>query len=156
MMCETNRTGAVMSGLKSRNKGKGYEYEIARELYDQLGITFVRELDQTREKHLGDLVTNDCDFPFVLECKRRKSGVDSAWWDQVCAAAEYAGGDKMPALFYRLDRQKTRVRVPVQALTYLTFFVMAGDIAEKHDWKYACEMDIDTFCYVTREILANG
>ena len=55
-----------MSGLKSRNKGKGYEYEIARELYDQLGITFVRELDQTREKHLGDLVTNDCDFPFVL------------------------------------------------------------------------------------------
>jgi len=46
--------------------------------------------------------------------------------------------------------------VPVQALTYLTFFVMAGDIAEKHDWRYACEMDIDTFCYVTREILANG
>ena len=156
MMGKINRTGAVMSGLKSRNKGKGYEYEIAKELHNQLGITFQRELEQTREKNLGDLYTDDCDFPFVIECKRRKSGVDPKWWDQVCTAAEQAGDNKMPALFYRLDRQQTRVRLPVQAMTYLAFFIMSGDLAEKHDWRYACEMDIDTFCYVAREIIANG
>jgi hypothetical protein len=154
MMGKINQTGAVMSGLKSRNKGKGYEYEIAKELHHQLGLTFQRELEQTREKNLGDLYTDDCDFPFVIECKRRKTGVDPKWWDQVCIAAEQAG--KMPALFYRLDRQQTRVRLPVQAMTYLAFFIMSGDLAEKHDWRYACEMDIDTFCYVAREMLANG
>jgi len=152
-----SKTGAAMSGLKSRSKGRSYEYEIAKELYDQLGINFVRELDQTREKHLGDLVTTDFNFPFVIECKRRKAGspVSPDWWDQVCAAASYAGDGKMPVLFYRLDRQKTRARVPIQAMTYLSFFVMSGDLAEKHDWRYACEVDIDTFCYITREILAN-
>ena len=143
-----------MSGSKSRNKGRGYEYEIANELFQQLGINFVRELDQTREKHLGDLRTEDCNFPFVIECKRYKSGVSGDWWDQVCTAASIA--DKMPILFYRLDRQKTRVRMPVQALTLLAEYVPAGDIAEQHDWRMACEMDIDTPCYVIREILANG
>lgn len=143
-----------MSGSKSRNKGRGYEYEIANELFNQLGINFVRELDQTREKHLGDLRTEDCNFPFVIECKRYKCGVSGDWWDQVCTAAAIA--DKMPMLFYRLDRQKTRVRMPVQALTLLAEYVPAGDIAEQHDWRMACEMDIDTACYVIREILANG
>ncbi len=143
-----------MSGSKSRNKGRGYEYEIANELYDQLGLNFIRELDQTREKHLGDLRTEDCNFPFVIECKRYKSGVSGEWWDQVCTAAAIA--DKMPILFYRLDRQKTRVRMPVQAMTYLAEYIPAGDIAEKHDWRMACEMDIDTACYVIREVLANG
>jgi hypothetical protein len=143
-----------MSGSKSRNKGRGYEYEIANELFQQLGINFVRELDQTREKHLGDLRTEDCNFPFVIECKRYKSGVSGDWWDQVCTAAAIA--DKMPMLCYRLDRQKTRVRMPVQALTLLAEYVPAGDIAEQHDWRMACEMDIDTACYVIREILSNG
>lgn len=137
-----------MSGLKSRNKGRGFEYEIARELYDQLGLTFVRELAQTRQAGLGDLVTNDCDFPFVIECKRYKSGVDLAWWDQVCTAASIA--DKLPCLIYRLDYQKTRVRMPVQAIVCLT------ENGEQHDWKYAVEMDIDTACYLMREVLANG
>jgi len=146
-------TGADMSGSKSRNKGRGYEYEIAAELFQQLGINFVRELQQTRQAHLGDLVTTDCDFPFVIECKRYKSGVSPAWWDQVCTAAAIA--DKLPVLFYRLDHQKTRVRMPVQALTYLADYEPAGDIAEKHDWKMACEMDMDTACYVIREVLAS-
>jgi len=145
-----------MSGSKSRNKGRSYEYEIANELFQQLGINFVRELDQTREKHLGDLRTEDCNFPFVIECKRYKSGVSPDWWDQVCTAAAIAGDGKMPMLCYRLDRQKTRVRMPVQALTYLASFDPARDIAEQHDWRYACEMDFDTACYVIREILANG
>lgn len=145
-----------MSGSKSRNKGRGYEYEIANELFQQLGINFVRELDQTREKHLGDLRTEDCNFPFVIECKRYKSGVSGDWWSQVCTAAAIAGDGKMPMLCYRLDRQKTRVRMPVQALTLLAEYVPAGDIAEQHDWRMACEMDIDTACYVIREILANG
>ena len=143
-----------MGGSKSRNKGRGFEYEIANELFQQLGINFVRELDQTREKHLGDLRTEDCNFPFVIECKRYKAGVSGDWWDQVCTAAAIA--EKMPLLFYRLDRQKTRVRMPVQAMTHLAEYVPAGDIRERHDWRYACEMDFDTACYVIREVLANG
>lgn len=143
----------AMSGSKSINKGRGYEYEVIRELYQQLGLTFVRELDQTRTAHLGDLVTNDCDFPFVIECKRYKSSVSPAWWDQVCTAAAVAG--KLPCLIYRLDRQKTKVRMPVQAITYLADFTPAGDVSEQHDWKFAVEMDMDTACYVMREVLAS-
>ena len=143
-----------MSGLKSRNKGRGFEYSVARELYDQLGLTFVRELAQTRQAGLGDLVTNDCDFPFVIECKRYKSGVDPSWWDQVCTAASIAG--KLPCLVYRLDYQKTRVRMPVQAIVHLAEYQPSEDIAEQHDWKFAVEMDMETACYVIREVMANG
>lgn len=46
-----------MSGLKSRVKGRSYEYEIATELHHQLGFTFKRELDQTRQKWLGDVLS---------------------------------------------------------------------------------------------------
>tara|TARA_B100000497_G_C7489010_1_gene299488 strand:+ start:164 stop:598 length:435 start_codon:yes stop_codon:yes gene_type:complete len=143
-----------MSGSKSRNKGRGYEYEIANELFQQLGINFVRELDQTREKHLGDLRTEDCNFPFVIECKRYKSGVSGDWWDQVCTAASIA--DKMPMLFYRLDRQKTRVRMPVASLVGLAGYLPNQDIAEQYDWRYAVETDLDTAMMIIRETLANG
>ena len=143
-----------MSGSKSRNKGRGYEYEIANELFQQLGINFVRELDQTREKHLGDLRTEDCNFPFVIECKRYKSGVSGDWWDQVCTAASIA--DKMPMLFYRLDRQNTRVRMPVASLVGLAGYSPNQDIAEQYDWRYAVETDLDTAMMIVRETLANG
>lgn len=142
-----------MSGSKSRNKGRGYEYEIANELFQQLGINFVRELDQTREKHLGDLRTEDMNFPFVIECKRYKSGVSPEWWDQVCTAAAIA--DKLPMLFYRLDRQKTRVRVPIQALVDLSDLHKDYDEADEYPWKYAVEMDIDTACFFIRDFIAD-
>jgi hypothetical protein len=145
-----------MSGSKSRNKGRGYEYEIANELFQQLGLNFVRELDQTREKHLGDLRTEDCNFPFVIECKRYKSGVSGDWWDQVCTAASIAGNGKMPMLFYRLDRMKTRVRLPVTAIVGLAGYSANQDIAEQYDWRYAVETDLDTAMMIIREMLANG
>jgi hypothetical protein len=124
-------------------------------LFQQLGLNFVRELDQTREKHLGDLRTEDCNFPFVIECKRYKSGVSGDWWDQVCTAASIAGNGKMPMLFYRLDRQKTRVRMPVAALVGLEY-LFNQDIAEQYDWRYAVETDLDTAMMIIREMLANG
>ena len=140
-----------MSGSKSRNKGRGYEYEIANELFDRLGLNFIRELDQTREKHLGDLRTEDMNFPFVIECKRYKSGVSPEWWDQVCAAASIAG--KLPLLFYRLDRQSTRVRMPIQVLTELYCYAPNRDYAEEIDWRYACEVNMDTACYIIRDFI---
>ena len=145
-----------MSGSKSRSKGRGYEYEIANELFQQLGLNFVRELDQTREKHLGDLRTEDCNFPFVIECKRYKSGVSGDWWDQVCTAAAIAGNGKMPMLCYRLDRQKTRVRLPVAAIVGLAGYSANQDISEQYDWRYAVETDLETAMMIIREMLANG
>ena len=142
-----------MSGSKSRNKGRGYEYEIANELFQQLGLNFVRELDQTREKHLGDLRTEDCNFPFVIECKRYKSGVSGDWWDQVCTAAAVA--EKLPVLFYRLDFQKTRVRFPVQAIVGLAGYTSSGDKAEEYDWRYSVECDFETAIMIIRENLTN-
>lgn len=142
-----------MSGSKSRNKGRGYEYEIANELFDRLGLNFIRELDQTREKHLGDLRTEDMNFPFVIECKRYKSGVSPEWWDQVCAAASIAG--KFPLLFYRLDRQSTRVRMPIQVLRELDYYAPNRDYAEEIDWRYACEVDMHTACYIIRDFIAD-
>jgi len=151
---EATETGAAMSGSKSRNKGRGYEYEIAKELYEHLGINFVRELDQTRQAHLGDLVTTDCDFPYVIECKRYKSNVSGDWWSQVCTAAAVA--EKLPVLFYRLDRMKTRVRLPVAAIVGLAGYSANQDVAEQYDWRYAVETDLDTAMMIIRETLANG
>ena len=144
-------TGAAMSGSKSRSKGRSYEYEIANELFQHLGLNFVRELDQTREKHLGDLRTEDCNFPFVIECKRRKVGVSGDWWDQVCTAAAIA--EKLPVLFYRLDRMKTRVRLPVAAIVGLAGWSPNEDAAEQYDWRYAVETDLDTAMMIIREHL---
>jgi len=153
--------------VNSRNKGSAYERDVKNRLMDSLGLEFRRVLDQWAEAGLPDLVCDDREFPFIIECKRYKQGstfANPAHWDQVChAATKYTErrrvlrpheAAKLPALVYKYDRLPERWRVPIQALAMLSAFNPAQDIAEQYDWKYACEMSFDDFCMVCRELLA--
>ena len=125
----------------SRAKGANFEREIAANLEAELGFKFKRELNQYREKNLGDLICDDPAFPWSIECKRyAKGGFQNKWWEQAKSAANFAR--KMPCVIYRFDRDSTRVAIPLSAL-------------------WVCEnsriidVSFETFCYITREIM-NG
>lgn len=98
---------------KSRNKGAGFERDVARDLFLLTGVTFARNLEQVRAVDCGDLVPDDPAFPFLIECKRYAAGVSclTAWKDQASRAAEKTG--KIPAVVFRFDRQPVRVAVPM-------------------------------------------
>ena len=97
----------------SRNKGASFEREIANELTTKLELKhqLKRILEQTREKHLPDLILGR----WYLECKRYGSGNEpmDSWWEQVVSAS---GRDKIPALIYKFDRRPIKVRVPLSIL----------------------------------------
>ena len=143
--------------VNSRNKGASYERDVKNRLFDALGLEFRRVLDQWAEAGLPDLVCEDDAFPFVVECKRYKSGSTFAnpkHWEQCCAAATKAG--KIPALVYKYDRLPERWRIPIEALAMLSNYNPAGDRAETYSWAYACEMSFDDFCMVARELMCDG
>jgi len=97
----------------SRNKGASFEREIANELTTKLELKhqLKRILEQTREKHLPDLILGR----WYLECKRYGSGNEpmDSWWEQVVSAS---GKDKISALIYKFDRRPIKVRVPLSIL----------------------------------------
>ena len=97
----------------SRNKGASFEREIANELTARLELKhqLKRILEQTREKHLPDLILGR----WYLECKRYGSGNEpmDSWWEQVVSAS---GKDKIPSLIYKFDRRPIKVRVPLSVL----------------------------------------
>lgn len=127
--------------VNSRAKGANFELQTARALFDELGISFKRDLEQYRAGEHGDLIPDDPEFPFTLELKRYKDGPiggQSAWWQQTCVAAKREG--KFPALFYKYDRKPMRCVIPMAAIYPC-------------DHGYTVEMDFETFCYVTREIM---
>ena len=97
----------------SRNKGASFEREIGNLLTSDLGLknNIRRILEQTREKHLPDLMLGR----WYIECKRYGSGAEplEAWWQQVLEATQDAG---IPALVYKFDRRPIKVRVPLGAI----------------------------------------
>ena len=97
----------------SRNKGASFEREVANLLTNDLGLknNIRRILEQTREKHLPDLILGN----WYLECKRYGSGAEplEAWWKQVLEATRNKG---IPALVYKFDRRPIKVRVPLGAI----------------------------------------
>lgn len=125
-----------------RLKGAQYERQIAGVLFDLIGVKFKRDLEQYRSAERGDLVADDPDFPFTIECKRYASGSTArpGWWEQACIAARSQG--KWPALVYRFDRSDTRVRVLLETL--LTKYSGSGA------W---IEMPIQTFGILASELM---
>jgi len=128
-----------------RAKGAQFERQIAAILYDLTGVTFRRDLEQYRAANHGDLIANDSDFPFIIECKRYASGTTARpdWWNQACNAASAQG--KWPALVYRFDRCDTRVRVLLETL--LTNHAGSGA------W---IEMPIETFATLASELMGES
>ena len=98
----------------SRNKGVSFEREVANLLTSDLGLknNIRRILDQTRDKHLPDLMLGK----WYIECKRYGSGAEplEAWWQQVLSATRNKG---IPALVYKFNRRPIKVRIPLGAIT---------------------------------------
>lgn len=129
--------------VNGRNKGASFEREVAKMLFDELGIGFKRDLEQYRAGDHGDLIPDDDAFPFVLELKRYADGPiggQPVWWNQVVKAA--ARENKLPCLIYKYDRKPIRCVIPLDALM-------------QHKTDHVVEMDFEAFCYVTREMM-NG
>ena len=96
----------------SRQKGAAFENEIARQIFEHLGVQVKRNLEQYREKNQGDLVGLE---GWCIECKRyAEPKVQSTWWDQVCRSCT---GNEIPALIIKFDRRETFVIVPWRALS---------------------------------------
>ena len=97
----------------SRNKGVSFEREVANLLTSDLGLknNIRRILDQTRDKHLPDLMLGK----WYIECKRYGSGAEplEAWWQQVLSATRNKG---IPALVYKFNRRPIKVRIPLSAI----------------------------------------
>lgn len=143
--------------VNSRVKGSTAEREVAAILFDWLGLTFKRDLEQYRSADRGDLLCDEMDFPAVIEVKRYAKGTQAQprWWGQVCKASKTAG--KWPLLVYRYDRQDWRWRMPAQALVDLGIGINyrgARPDAE-YDWAYAVEMDTRTAMTFLREMISN-
>ena len=88
-------------GKKSRTKGKAFELEVARLLWNMLGVRVQRNLEQYQTNGLGDLVGWD---GVCIECKRRSKvtpGMIEDWWRETKSEA----GDNKPLLVYREDRK---------------------------------------------------
>ena len=126
----------------SRNKGASFEREVANLLTNDLNLTnsIRRVLEQTREKHLPDLILGR----WYLECKRYGSGAEplDAWWKQVLEATKNKG---IPALVYKFDRRPIKVRVPIGAINPSLHL----------DSPFTADLLWDDFIFLLKELYAN-
>ena len=136
-------------GRLAKNRGSSFELEIAKVLFDELGIQFQRNLEQVRTAGLGDLITSEPDFPFSLELKRRRSGVmiPAGAWMQSVEASDIDRGI-YPAVIYRYDHRKPRCVVPFSAIAEMETGLRTKTIHEKAD------ISLPRFCKLVREIMA--
>lgn len=143
--------------VNGRQKGAAAEREIAKLLFDELGMTFKRDLEQYRAADHGDLICDE-PFPFVIEVKRYKTGcaAQPAWWDQVCAAAKSAG--LLPMLVYKYNHQQWKWRMPAEAVMRagLPHGCMTMREDAELDWNYAVEMDTRCAMMIVRELLTDA
>ena len=143
--------------VNGRQKGAAAEREIAKLLFDELGLSFKRDLEQYRAADHGDLICDE-PFPFVIEVKRYKTGCapQPAWWDQVCAAAKSAG--LLPLLVYKYNHQQWKWRMPAEAV--MRAGLPHGNMGMREDaeldWNYAVEMDTRTAMMIVRELLCDA
>lgn len=98
--------GAAVSGARSRRKGADGEREVCALLRENLGGSFARNLDQTRDGG-GDVMCG----VYLIEVKRVQKASVAAWWKQAVASAKRKG--MVPCLWYRADRKPWRVVLPL-------------------------------------------
>ena len=134
--------------VNGRNKGSAFERSVAKLLEAELGIAFKRDLEQYRAGDHGDLIADDPDFPFVIECKRYAQGTGCRpnWWAQASAAANAVG--KLPCVIYKYDRREIRCVVSFTAL-YAAF---GSECKSEHQ----AELSLEAFCWLAREIMAGN
>lgn len=136
-------------GQLANQRGKIFERKIAQMLFDELGITFVRELDQVRKAGLSDLIPDDENFPFALELKKRKKGrkIPDGAWEQSVEASDIDRGI-YPAVIYGYDFYPPRAVVPFSAIAEMETGLRTKTIHDK------AEISLPRFCKLVREIMA--
>lgn len=136
-------------GKLNRSRGQNFELDIGHQLFDELGISFRRNLEQVRTAGQNDLIADDPAFPFSLELKRRKAGVGipAGAWQQAVEAADLQA-HIYPAVIYRYDHRKPRCVVPFSAIAEAETGLRTGRIHDKAD------ISFPRFCKIVREIMA--
>ena len=127
-----------------RQKGAAFERELAKMVYEELGITVKRDLEQYRAADHGDLIGLD---GWCIEAKRyaknQGGNFKPEWWRQVTTAANANG--TQPVLIYKYDRQ------PVKCVVFLSS--INADYAGKDN---VATISFPTWCMLVREGLADG
>ncbi len=117
--------------INSRNKGASAERQVAKLIYDHLGVKLKRNLEQTRSGG-HDLVPESPGLldDFAIEIKRyakiTKPLLDK-FWEQAIEQAENAG--KLPILIFRGDREEWRVAIALRDLNAVLFKVSVFNFA---------------------------
>jgi len=134
---------------KSRDKGAAFELEIAKALHALTGITFRRNLTQWQQRDRCDLLPDDPAWPFSIECKRAAelNGMLGTWQAQAATAAKRE--DLFPVVVFRLDKARTRVSVPMEAIGA----AFGGAPGDCDLW---VETDLDGLAYLARELMAES
>ena len=121
-------------GKSERRKGATAERELAKILFDELGIELKRNLDQTRDGGY-DLVGLD----LAIEVKRRESESRGSWWVDAVKKA----GKKIPVLAYRSNRRPWQFMLPLEAVIHGHHF--SGNLVD------TATLYTSGFCYWVRE-----
>ena len=137
-----------MTGANSRTKGAAFERRIAKELFDLTGITFKRDLDQYRERDRGDLLPDDDDWPFLIECKAYASGgFQEAWWKQAHKAA--LAVNKRPCVIWKINNRGVLCRVQIRSVV---------ECLTRSNWSaedaHTCDVSLEGLAYLAREGMA--
>tara|TARA_Y100001973_G_C5199202_1_gene336435 strand:- start:1174 stop:1554 length:381 start_codon:yes stop_codon:yes gene_type:complete len=118
-------------------------------LTDELGTSFnfKRDIEQYRERDLGDVISDNDKWPFLIECKRRKNGTTYSmdWVDQAKRAAEKC--NKIPVVIYQL------MRSPIRCVVDLNVILKAFDCPTACFHENLIELPLETFCMIAREIM---
>lgn len=136
--------------INSRAKGAGGEREFAKLVLDHLGVSLVRNLEQSRAGG-HDLTTTSTDpvslalDAYAIEVKRYAAispAMLAGFWEQ--AESQARRTSKTPALAFRVDRQDWRLIVPLRALN--------GDVfAEWPGIEWTAQISVAAFCNLIRE-----
>lgn len=122
-----------------RVKGANFERELAKMIYDELGVQTKRDLEQYRASDHGDLIGLD---GWTIEAKRYAHNAGGnfkpEWWAQVTSAANANGTE--PVLIFKYDRQ------PVKCVVFLSS--INGEFAGKDN---VATISFPTWCMLVRE-----
>ena len=131
--------------VDGRVKGRNFEYETAKNLEDELGIKFKRDIEQYRQQDRGDLLADDPDWPFVIECKRysKGNGCNPAWQKQATSAAIAA--NKMPVVIYKYNHREVVCSLPMEVINPM--YRGCG---------FWADISFGAFCYIAREWMAKN
>ena len=131
--------------INSRNKGASAEREIAKLLYDELGVKLSRNLEQSRTgghdltpEQSGGLLDG-----YAIEVKRYAKITTSllrGFWLQACEQAKRA--NKVPVLIYRQDRQDWLTVIPLHQIN--------PALSESNSFDSVAILNLSAFCAVVR------